>query len=265
MNILSFNTANYVARQVDYHMTGGWGQGDRTTSAYFQPVDTFADRFVQYMDDVVAAGFDAIDLWTSIINPEWATDAHLSAAKDILNERRLKVVSLAGWFGSTEDEFERTCKLAAAFGQPVLGGSTSVLQKDRPTVIRLLKAYDLLLGLENHPEKSAAELREKIGDGDGVIGACIDTGWFGTQGYDAAQSLEELQDVLFLVHLKDVLAEGEHETCGFGQGIVGIEKCVKTLRDIGYDGVISLEHEPEMYDPTDDVIAGKKMVEAWLS
>ena len=266
MNTLSFNTANFVARQVDYQMTGGWGQGDRTTNEYFKPIETFGERFETYLNDVRDAGFSAIDLWTSILNPEWATDQHIQTALRILDEQNLTVVSLAGWFGSTEEELERTCKLAAAFGQPVLGGSTSVLQKDRGAVVRLLKQYNLKLGLENHPEKSSAVMMEKIGDGgDGTIGACVDTGWFGTQDYSAPQALEELKDYLFLVHLKDVLSAGEHNTCRFGEGIVDIEGCVRTLQRIGYTGAISIEHEPEMYDPMPDIIAGREMVEGWLS
>lgn len=266
MNAVSFNLANYVARQVNYNMTGGWGQGDRTSSAYFQPIETFGTRLEEYFQDVVAAGFSAIDMWTGIINPEWATDAHLQTAVALCQQYGLEVVSFSGWFGSSTESLERTCKVARAFGQPVLGGSTSVLQKDRPALVNLLTEYDLLLGIENHPEKSSAELLEKVGDGgNGHIGVCVDTGWYGTQGYSAAQALEELREYLFLVHLKDVLAEGAHDTCRFEAGIVGIENCVRTLQRIGYTGAISVEHEPEHYDPTEDIIAGREMLEGWLN
>ena len=58
------------------------------------------------------------------------------------------------------------------------------------------------------------------------------------------------------VHLKDVRAVGEpHETCRWGEGIVPIERCVRTLQRIGYAGAIAVEHEPETFDPTDDVRA----------
>lgn len=266
MNTISFNTANYVARQVDYNMTGGWGQGDRSSNEYFQPIETFSDRFEQYMQDVVSARFNAIDMWTSILSPEWATEQHIQTAVDICQKYNLEVVSFAGWFGSNIIAFENSCKLAQAFGQPVLGGSTSMLEKDRPAVVALLKKYELKLGIENHPEKSPEELLAKIGDGgDGTIGACVDTGWFGTQGFDAARALEELQEHLLFVHLKDVLEVGEHNTCRFGAGIVPIEECVKTLQRIGYKGAISIEHEPELYDPTSDTIASREMLEKWLA
>ena len=42
MNTISFMSANYVARQVNYQMTEGWMQGDAAPNAYFRPLDTFA-------------------------------------------------------------------------------------------------------------------------------------------------------------------------------------------------------------------------------
>ncbi len=265
MHPISFHTANYVARQIGYNMARGWGQGDTATQEYFKPIETFRERFEEIVKDIHDLGFRALDLWTAHLNPAWAAPEHVIAAHDILKKYQMEVPSTGGWFGSTLEEFEASCKLAAALGIKVLGGSTTVFQKDRPGVIRMLKEYDLLLGLENHPEKTPQELLDKIGDsGDGRIGACVDTGWFGTQGYDAAKALEELRGHLMLVHLKDVLAPGAHDTCRYGKGVVPVERCVRVLQRIGYTGAISIEHEPEHGDPTEDVRASAAMLREWL-
>jgi L-ribulose-5-phosphate 3-epimerase len=122
------------------------------------------------------------------------------------------------------------------------------------------------LGIENHPERTPAELLAKIETGRGAFGATVDTGWWGTQGYDAARAIEELGEHVVHVHLKDVLAEGEpHETCRWGEGIVPIRECVSALERIGYTGTISVEHEPEQFDPSDDVRSMRAMLEEWLS
>ena len=264
-NTISFMTANYVARQVGYQMHG-WGHGDKATNEYFRPVETYAPRLNEILRDIRALGFDAIDLWLSHLNFTWATDEHVQIARELLTKQHLRVVSLAGWFGANREEFEMSCKLATALGTKILGGSTSFLQKDRGTAIALLQEYDLKLGLENHPEKNPQELLAKIGDGgEGTLGATVDTGWFGTQGYDATRALDELRDVLFHVHLKDVLHAGEpHDTCRYGQGVVPIEACVETLKRIGYAGAISIEHEPEHYDPSEDVRVGAERVKEWM-
>lgn len=266
MNTISFMSANFVARQLGYHMTGGWGQGDTATNEYFRPLETFDQRFEAILPDVRAMGFAAIDLWLAHLNSAWATGEHVAIARDLLRKHDLPVVSLAGWFGSTPEEFEATCKLAVALDTKILGGSTSMLAKDRAFVVAMLEQYDLKLGLENHPEKTPDEMLAKIGDGgNGRIGTTVDTGWYGTQSYDAAEAIRRLAPHLIHVHLKDVLAPGAHETCRYGTGIVPIEACVRTLQQIGYGGAISVEHEPETFDPTEDCKAELQMLHGWLA
>jgi L-ribulose-5-phosphate 3-epimerase len=266
MHPISFMTANYVARALDYNMTGGWGQGDRASQEFFRPLDTFDMRFAALLTEIRSLGFEAIDLWTGILNPTWATDDHISQARQRLQAAGLLVVSLAGWFGGTPEEFEQTCHLAVALDCRILGGSTSMLQKDRAYTVATLKQHRLVLGLENHPEKSSAELLAKLGDTEGgTLGVCIDTGWFGTQGYDASLAIEELGGTLVHVHLKDVLAQGAHDTCRFGEGIVPLEACVRALQRIGYRGSLSVEHEPEHNNPNEDCRASLAMLKSWLA
>ena len=264
MNGISFMLANYVARQIGYNMAGGWGQGSKATIAYFAPAETFASRFDEYLRDVRALGFDAVDMWSDILGPSFATPQHVQAAKELLREHRLDVLSYGGWFGATPEEFAATCELASTLGIPLLGGSTSMLQTDRAFVVRTLKEHGLRLGLENHPE-STEEMLDKIGDGgDGTIGTTVDTGWYGTQGVDAAQAIERLAPHVFLVHLKDVREAGEHNTCRYGDGVVPIERCVRVLQQIGYSGSITVEHEPEHYDPTEEIAENLRMLKGWL-
>lgn len=269
MNRISFMLANYVARQLDYNLEEGllpgWGRGEQAASDYFQPIETFAPRFEEYLLDVRAMGYDAIDMWIGVIHPDWATEEHIRQAQELLRKHNMGVYSYAGWIGSTPEYFIRISELAVALGIPVLGGGTSMLVKDRSFVVDTLKRYGLRLGIENHPEKSTDEILAKIGDGgDGTIGVTIDTGWWGTQGVDAAEAIERLAPHLFLVHLKDVREVGAHNTCRFGEGIVPVERCVRVMQEIGYTGTISVEHEPHDFDPTEDCIANLQMLKEWL-
>lgn len=266
MNKISFMTANYCARQIGYNMTEGWGQGEKATDAYFQPLDTYAGRFEEYLTDIKAMGFTALDLWLPLLNSTWATEDHIRIAVDLLQKHDLTVPSVAGWMGSTPEQFERVCQIAQAVGAKVLGGGTTVATSNRAFMVDTLNQYGVKWGFENHPEKTPAEILEKIGDdAGGVVGVCVDTGWFGTQGYDAAKGLEELKDRLFYVHLKDVKAAGAHETCRFGEGVVDIHACVETLNRIGYNSGLSVEHEPEHFDPTEDVKASLAMLKEWTA
>ena len=266
MNTISFMTANYVAREIGYNMTKGWMEGDDATNAFFAPIDTYAERFGGLLAEIKSLGFDAIDLWLGHLNWRWATDEHVAIAKRALADANLSVSSLAGWFGGTPEEFTRACRLGQALGVSILGGSTGLLDGQHVVLVAIAREHGVRLGYENHPEHNTAEMYAKIGQGnEDVIGFCVDTGWFGTHSYDAVAALRELAPRLFHVHLKDVLAPGSHDTCRYGQGCVPIEACVRTLVDLGYTGGISIEHEPDHYNPNEDVVADLAMVKAWLA
>ena len=56
----------------------------------------------------------------------------------------------------------------------------------------MLAERGVRLAIENHPERTPGEVLAKIERGDGTLGATVDTGWWATQGYDAARAIEEL-------------------------------------------------------------------------
>ena len=253
-------TANYVAREVGYAMHG-WGHGDRATNEAFGPLDTYGEKLDALLADVKALGFAAVDVWGAHLSPDWATDEHVEIAVDTLRRHGLTVTTYATWVGPAN--IERSCELTLALGASVIGGGFS----GEPELLApVLEKYGVRLGIENHPEKTPADVLAKIAAGGPMFGATIDTGWWGTQGYDAARAIEELGEHVLHVHLKDVLALGEpHETCRWGEGIVPVEECVRTLQRVGYDGSIAVEHEPETFDPTDDIRVMRGQLEEWLA
>jgi sugar phosphate isomerase/epimerase len=257
---ISFMTANYVAREVGWAMHG-WGHGDRATNEAFAPLETYGARLDVLLGDVAALGFTAVDIWGAHLNPDWATDEHAELAGEALRRHGLSVTSYATWVGPSN--IERACELALALGTTIIGGGFS---GDPQALAAVLEKYEVRLGVENHPEKTPQEVLEKIAVGGSMFGATVDTGWWGTQGYDAARAIEELGEHVLHVHLKDVLALDEpHETCRWGEGIVPIEACVRTLQRLGYTGAIAVEHEPETFDPTDDVRAMREQLAGWLA
>jgi L-ribulose-5-phosphate 3-epimerase len=264
---ISFMGANLVAQQLEWNMTaGGWEAAERATNEYYAPLATFDERFDAFLADVVGMGFTWVDVWTAQLNGAWATDEHVAIARDLLDRRSLRVASYAGGFGATEEELTRACRVARGIDTRILGGSTQLLAADRAKVIDTLESHDLVLAIENHPEKSPAEIIDQVGDSaGGRIGTAVDTGWWATQGFDPARAIRELAGCVLYLHLKDVRAAGGHDTCRYGDGVVPLRDCVQAADEVGYDGVISVEHEPETYDPRDDCVAGRLLLEGWLT
>ena len=262
---ISFVGANYVARQVGYQMTEGWTQGDAAANEYFRPVSTFAERFDSMLLDVKALGFDAIDIWSSHLHWMWATGQRIAIARGLLDRHGMSVPSYCGSLGNTRDEFEAACKHAQAMDIGILAGMMPLPAEDRGLVVDTLAAHNVRLAVENHPETDPGQILSQIGDGHGGrLGTAVDTGWWGTNGYDAAQAISILGEHVLAVHLKDVRAPGGHDTCRYGEGCVPIEACVRALRDLGYEGYYSVEHEPDTFDPSDDCKANLRMLQRWL-
>jgi sugar phosphate isomerase/epimerase len=258
--VISFMTANYVAEHTGYDMRDGWGQGDRATNDHFRPLETYEARLDELLGRIRALGFEAVDVWGAHLSPDWATADHIAAARGLIDRHGLRVATYATWVGPTN--VERACDLALALGTGLIGGGISGEPSELAPVLR---ERGVQIGIENHPERTPDEVLAKIEQGGGTLGATVDTGWWATQGYDAARAIEELGEHVLHVHLKDVLASGApHETCRWGDGVVPIEACVRALRRAGYTGALTVEHEPELYDPSEDCREMRDVLRAWL-
>jgi len=257
--VIAYMTANEVARETGWAMHG-WGHGDRATNEAFAPLETYGERIHALLGGVRALGFDAIDLWGAHLGPEWATEEHVAIAREALDRHRITVATYATWVGA--GNVGRSCELALAMGTSTIGGGFS---GDAAVLAPVLRDHGVTLAIENHPEKTPPEVLAKIGAADGTMAATIDTGWWATQGYDPVRAIEELGEHVAHVHLKDVLREGEpHETCAWGEGIVDVEACVRVLERLGYRGVLTVEHEPEDHDPSEEIRAMRRQLEEWV-
>jgi sugar phosphate isomerase/epimerase len=261
---ISFMTANYVARELGYGAAADWGSYDAATNAAFEPVDTFPERFDALLASITEIGFDAIDLWFGHLNWRWATPEHVAIAREVLDRRSIRVVSLAGSIGETPVDVQAACRLANDLEVDLIAGPGTIVATDRDGVAAVLGAHGVRFGLENHPERTPAEVLAAIGDVD-VLGAAVDTGWWATQGYDPVAAIHELSDRLFHVHLKDVEEPGTHVTCMHGDGCARISECVEALVEIGYAGPVSIEHHSFDRDPTAECARALTMLREQLA
>lgn len=263
---VSFITANFVAREVKYELRPfNWGTADRATVDAFQG-SQFSQKFDQLCREVKAAGFDNIDLWVAHLNPFIASESMVEEAAAILKQHGLRVVAYTGGLGRPDinrADAEKVYETAKAIGAPVLG--VGLNPANAQLAYDLGKEYGIKYAIENHPEKNPQELLARIGDYGEVIGVTQDTGFWGQFGYDAIKATRELKDHLFHMHLKQVhqTPDGWH-SCAYDEGVVDIQGVVNTLKEIGYSGAISVEHEPAYEDPMPAVVHSAKLLRGWL-
>ncbi|HLG51095.1 MAG TPA: sugar phosphate isomerase/epimerase family protein [Chloroflexota bacterium] len=264
---ISFITANYVAREVGYALRPfSWGAADRATvEAFHGP--RFAEKFNELCRLVREAGFTHIDLWVAHLNPFVATRTMVDEAAAILKSHGLTVVAYTAGLGRPDmsrAEAEKVYQTARAIGAPLLG--VGLHPSNARLAYELGKEYGIRYAIENHPERTPGELLARIGEYGEVIGLTQDTGFWGMFGYDAVKATHELKDHLLHVHLKQVRQVGdEWRTCAYDEGVVDIAGVVNALREIGYQGAVSIEHEPHDEDPMPTVIRSARLLREWLA
>lgn len=270
MSRISVNCSSFAAEQCGYHPESRWRDCVQAVNDFYEPIETFANRFEAMLLECKALGYDAVDVWTAgQLNWAWAKEEHIQAAERLLKQHGLALTSIGGAFGESREEFLAACRMARGLGTDLLSGTTVMLGRERDFVVATLKEQNLRLSIENHPEKNPEDMLVQIGDGaGGHIGTTIDTGWYATQSFDVPTAIEALFPHIFHVHLKDVLPPGaglSHINCGHGKGIVPMEACVRTLKRLGYRGDYSIENHCLDHDPREELRDARPVILSYLT
>ena len=124
-----------------------------------------------------------------------------------------------------------------------------------PYVDKKVKEYDFKYAIHLHgPDiktyPDAEDVWNHVKDLDPRIGMCLDIGHDTRNGKDAVADLKKYHTRVFDIHIKDVTGRTKlGYSLEIGRGVIDFPAFVKMLREVGYTGVCSLEHEKDMTDP----------------
>lgn len=246
---IAFNTANLVARVSGYRFElKNWGQQHEKTAR-----ETDAEAFKQICAEIKQAGYDAVELWVAHADPTVIDERQARDRKKIADDHGLKLIGLAAQLTPAN------VKLCQWMGIDTINGGLWGMEPK--TARELTRSSGIRFNFENHPEKSAQEIAQKIDGGDDLVGVAVDTGWLGTQGVDAPSCIRELGPLVRHVHVKDVKHAGGHETCPLGQGVVDLEGTFRDLKAMNYTGWFAWEDEPEDRNPMSIAAEMRKWIE----
>ncbi len=231
----------------------------------------FHEEFVDAMKVAVALGVDTIigfsgcpgDCATSE-NPNWVTCAWPPEYVDIL-EWQWNEVIIPYW--------KETAKLAKEIGIKKI-------------------AFEMHPGFCVYTPATLLRLRAAVGD---IIGANVDPSHLFWQGIDPCEAIKVLGDAIYHFHAKDTKIDEANtakngvldtqnygdilnrswvfRTVGYGHSPEVWKNIISTLKCVGYDGAISIEHEDGLMSPKEglekaiaflkDTIIYEKAGEMW--
>jgi sugar phosphate isomerase/epimerase len=136
----------------------------------------------------------------------------------------------------------------------------------------LAKEYNIKVAVHNHGITSMygnpAVVRNVLRYRDKkLIGVCLDAGWIASARLDPSKVFKEYEGRVFDIHLKDKkvnnTSKGDVATDTFiGEGDANLKELFKVLKEAKWDGIMAVETDNNLKDPTEHMTKAIEFVKA---
>lgn len=196
--------------------------------------------------------------------PLKSTDAEIAAFHEQCKASGVTGYGVGPIYMGSEEEVNQAFDYARRVGVKTLVGIPfKMVDKKRTASPELLKLvnrkvqeFDIKYAIHNHgpdmPElfPNAESVMEVILDLDKRIGLCLDVGHQLRDGKDPLKAIVQYADRLHDMHIKNVTAATKAgRAIELPRGEIDFRALVRTLRQVNYAGMCSLEYEKDMTDP----------------
>lgn len=178
-----------------------------------------------------------------------ASDSQIQVTISKFNEAGLNIYGGGVIYMKNEAEVKNAFRYAKAAGMKMIIG---VPNHDLlPLVEKYVKEHDIKLAIHNHGPgdevyPTPATVYDKIVNLDKRIGLCIDIGHVVRLGMNPIEAIKKYGHRMYDMHLKDVDGiVAKSESIQIGRGVIEIPKLMKALKDVNYQGVMSIEYEKD--------------------
>ena len=185
--------------------------------------------------------------------PLASTDEEIAAFHAKLKASDVTGYAVGPIYMKTEEEVDRAFAYAKRVGVKLIVGVPNV--ELLPYVDKKVKEYNFNYAIHLHgPDikiyPDADDVWNHVKNLDPRIGMCLDVGHDTRNGKDPVADLKKYHTRVFDVHIKDVTGTTKlGYSLEIGRGVIDFPAFVRMLREVGYSGVCSLEHEKDMTDP----------------
>ena len=215
------------------------------------------------------AGLSYVEIWPRHLS--WELDrAEKDKALGMLKEEGITMNAYGQVrFNSDEQQARKIFEFAQETG---LKSITSDVDPDAFSLMeKLSEEYGITIALHNHGRNHRYghfdELKAVFSKTSTRVGLCLDTAWFLDAGCEPLEAVELFKDRIHGVHLKDFVFddEGKHEDVIIGTGGLDMPELMKRLKDIDFDGFLSIEYEGDADNPVPKVKECVKVAEDVIS
>lgn len=185
--------------------------------------------------------------------PMKSTDEEIAAFHQKLASKGVTGYAVGPIYMKTEEEVDRAFEYAKRVGVKTIVGVPGYDML--PYVNKKVKEYGFYYAIHLHgpdielfPDADDAWNHTK--DLDPRIGMCLDIGHDYRNGKDPVEDMRKYHTRVFDIHIKDVTDNTKKGySVEIGRGKIDFPAFIRVLREVGYTGVCSLEHEKNMSDP----------------
>jgi sugar phosphate isomerase/epimerase len=229
-------------------------------------------NFEQAIEFCAKHGIKYVQLIPNHLNPN-APKEELQKKKEFMKEKGV-IPYTFGVAGTSmnKEENRKLFEFAKFFGMKLIvvePGDFQILDQ----LEELAKEYDIKVCIHNHGIKSLygnpAVTKNLIKHRDPHIGVCMDAGWVASGRIDPTKTFKEYEGRVFDIHLKDKKVigspEGDKITDTFlGEGDANLRGMIKALQAAKWDGVMAIETDNDLKDPTEHTTKAIEFVRSAL-
>lgn len=138
----------------------------------------------------------------------------------------------------------------------------------------LAREYDIKVVIHNHDIKSLYGnpnvVKNLLKYRDKRMGVCMDAGWIASARLNPAKVFKDYDGRVYDIHLKDKdVSSGDNgdtwKDTFLGEGDAKLPELLNTLHDVDYQGVIAIETDNNLKDPTEHTVKAIEFVKKSLA
>lgn len=182
-----------------------------------------------------------------------STKEQMDAFKAKCAEYGVNPYILGPIYMKSEAEVDRAFAYAERYGSDVFIGVPNYELADY--VIKKVKETGIKVAIHTHgpdgaPFPNIQKVAEIFKDPSLGVGCCMDLGHSVRMGEDIVKDIKKYKDWIYDIHIKDETAPSKQgKTWEMGRGVIDFRPIMKVLRQIKYQGVVSLEFEKNGDNP----------------